>query len=323
MPGADRRVRRRPATPIPQVSLLELVALDAQRAGRGIEYVRRRAGLPAARRAAPAGRPRARSSGAEPERHDGARGHRGPAGRQPALRPARRPGAQHRGDRRQAAVRRGSRRSALYAGRHGARRRPRRAHPRRAGASRAARWSAEPSSARPASAAAPTPRPREHDVEQVLVAGIGGGRRVAIPLASVTRLEQRARPTQVEHVGGREVVQYRGDDPAAGPARPAPRRVRRRATRRAARSSSTPRRPQRRPRGRRDRRHRRRRRRASTATSRTTAWSGSTVLGERVTELLDVRAAILAADPAFYDDAEPSDELRRWSAHADLVGAAR
>jgi len=46
-------------------------------------------------------------------------------------------------------------------------------------------------------------------VEQVLVAGIGGGRRVAIPLDAVTRLE-RLPLDRVEHVGGREVVQYRG-----------------------------------------------------------------------------------------------------------------
>ena len=45
--------------------------------------------------------------------------------------------------------------------------------------------------------------------ERVLVAGIGGGRRVAIPLSSVTRLESI--PTSsVEVVGSREVVQYRG-----------------------------------------------------------------------------------------------------------------
>ncbi|CAL8969978.1 hypothetical protein CELL_00655 [Cellulomonas sp. T2.31MG-18] len=44
---------------------------------------------------------------------------------------------------------------------------------------------------------------------QVLVAGIGGGRRVAMPLASVTRLEQIP-ASLVELVGGREVVQYRG-----------------------------------------------------------------------------------------------------------------
>lgn len=43
----------------------------------------------------------------------------------------------------------------------------------------------------------------------LLVAGIGGGRRVAIPLSSVTRLEHI--PTSsVELVGHREAVQYRG-----------------------------------------------------------------------------------------------------------------
>ena len=34
-----------------------------------------------------------------------------------------------------------------------------------------------------------------------------------------------------------------------------------------------------------------------------TYYLGSAVFGDRVTELLDVRAAILAADPAFYDNA--------------------
>ena len=43
----------------------------------------------------------------------------------------------------------------------------------------------------------------------MLVAGIGGGRRVAIPLSSVTRLENIP-SDQVEQVGSREVVQYRG-----------------------------------------------------------------------------------------------------------------
>jgi two-component system, chemotaxis family, sensor kinase CheA len=33
---------------------------------------------------------------------------------------------------------------------------------------------------------------------------------------------------------------------------------------------------------------------------------GSAVLGDRVTELLDVRAAILAADPAFYNTPLPT-----------------
>ena len=44
---------------------------------------------------------------------------------------------------------------------------------------------------------------------RMLVAGIGGGRRVAIPLSSVTRLENIA-ASSVELVGSREVVQYRG-----------------------------------------------------------------------------------------------------------------
>jgi two-component system chemotaxis sensor kinase CheA len=44
---------------------------------------------------------------------------------------------------------------------------------------------------------------------RMLVAGIGGGRRVAIPLSSVTRLENIA-ASSVETVGSREVVQYRG-----------------------------------------------------------------------------------------------------------------
>ncbi len=44
---------------------------------------------------------------------------------------------------------------------------------------------------------------------QLLVAGIGGGRRVAIPLSTVTRLEKLP-AALLEHVGGREVVQYRG-----------------------------------------------------------------------------------------------------------------
>jgi two-component system chemotaxis sensor kinase CheA len=50
---------------------------------------------------------------------------------------------------------------------------------------------------------------RAATLEQVLVVGIGGDRRVAMPLASVARLEH-VRQDEVEMVGGREVVQYRG-----------------------------------------------------------------------------------------------------------------
>lgn len=47
------------------------------------------------------------------------------------------------------------------------------------------------------------------DEDRVLVAGVGGGRQVAIPLSSVTRLEHLP-AAGVERVGSREVVQYRG-----------------------------------------------------------------------------------------------------------------
>ena len=49
----------------------------------------------------------------------------------------------------------------------------------------------------------------ETDRQRLLLAAIGGGRRVAIPLDTVTRLEE-VRADAVEHVGSREVVQYRG-----------------------------------------------------------------------------------------------------------------
>ena len=50
---------------------------------------------------------------------------------------------------------------------------------------------------------------RAEDQDRVLVAGIGGGRQVAIPLSSVTRLEHIP-AARVERVGSREAVQYRG-----------------------------------------------------------------------------------------------------------------
>jgi len=139
-------------------------------------------------------------------------------------------------------------------------------------------------------------------VVQMLVAGIGGGRRVALPLSAVTRLEHIARD-RVELVGGREVIQYREDilplvrlDRLLGA--------------------------------------------SSTLESdellvvvytrgyRSVAMvveeivdimdddgarhsgiddlglTGSTVLKDRVTELLDVAAAVRAADPHFFDDAD-------------------
>jgi two-component system chemotaxis sensor kinase CheA len=46
--------------------------------------------------------------------------------------------------------------------------------------------------------------------ERLLIAGVGGGRQVAISMAMVTRLEMVS-AQRVEHVGDRQVVQYRGD----------------------------------------------------------------------------------------------------------------
>ncbi len=49
----------------------------------------------------------------------------------------------------------------------------------------------------------------DSDVQSLLVVGLGADRRMAIPLAMVTRLEEFA-SSSIEHVGSREVVQYRG-----------------------------------------------------------------------------------------------------------------
>lgn len=155
------------------------------------------------------------------------------------------------------------------------------------------------------------------EVEQVLVAGIGGHRRVAMPLASVARLEH-VRAEQVELVGGREVVQYRGT------ILPLVRLDRLLGT--FARESDelllvvyT--------RGNRSvglvveeivdivedevGKH---------STIDDAGLTGSTVLGDKVTELLDVRSAILAADRDFYTDPVPDDAFAGLD---ELVGAGR
>jgi two-component system chemotaxis sensor kinase CheA len=134
--------------------------------------------------------------------------------------------------------------------------------------------------------------------QRMLLAAIGGGRRVAIPLDTVTRLEQ-VRTETVEKVGNREVVQYRGAilpivrlDRHLGAYGESDRDVLEVIVysdhgrsvaivveeildivdgEAAVRSDIDD-----------------------------MGLLGSAVLGDRVTELLDVRAAILAADPAFY-----------------------
>ncbi|RBY76496.1 chemotaxis protein CheA [Blastococcus sp. TF02-09] len=138
----------------------------------------------------------------------------------------------------------------------------------------------------------------ETERQRMLLASIGGGRRVAIPLDTVTRLEQVKTET-VEKVGNREVVQYRGAilpivrlDRHLGAYGESDRDVLEVIVysdhgrsvaiaveeildivdgEAAIRSDIDD-----------------------------LGLLGSAVLGDRVTELLDVRAAILAADPAFY-----------------------
>ena len=159
--------------------------------------------------------------------------------------------------------------------------------------------------------------------EQVLVVGVGA-RRVAMPLASVTRLEL-LRAAQIELVGGREVVQYRGSilplarlghilgasfDAQTGDELLVV--VYTRGDRSAGIVVDT----------------------ILDIVDDDVAQHrdiedhglvGSTVLGERVTELLDVRATILAADSAFYDDLhdELHDGLHDDTVNdRDLVGAS-
>ncbi|MGY1740536.1 MULTISPECIES: chemotaxis protein CheW [unclassified Blastococcus] len=144
----------------------------------------------------------------------------------------------------------------------------------------------------------------ESQRQRMLLAAIGGGRRVAIPLDTVTRLEQ-VRTENVERVGNREVVQYRGAilpivrlDRHLGAYGEADREVLEVIVysdhgrsvaivveeildivdgEAAVRSDIDD-----------------------------MGLLGSAVLGDKVTELLDVRAAILAADPAFYSAATDS-----------------
>jgi two-component system chemotaxis sensor kinase CheA len=148
------------------------------------------------------------------------------------------------------------------------------------------------------SAAAHAAAASETERQRMLLAAIGGGRRVAIPLDTVTRLEQ-VRTDSVEKVGNREVVQYRGAilpivrlDRHLGAYGETDREVLEVIVyadhgrsvaivveeildivdgEAAIRSDIDD-----------------------------LGLLGSAVLGDKVTELLDVRAAILAADPSFY-----------------------
>jgi two-component system chemotaxis sensor kinase CheA len=153
-------------------------------------------------------------------------------------------------------------------------------------------------------AAAQAAAASETERQRMLLAAIGGGRRVAIPLDTVTRLEQ-VRTDAVEKVGNREVVQYRGAilpivrlDRHLGAYGETDREVLEVIVyadhgrsvaivveeildivdgEAAIRSDIDD-----------------------------LGLLGSAVLGDKVTELLDVRAAILAADPAFYSTPAPT-----------------
>ncbi|GIG35516.1 hypothetical protein Cpa01nite_08970 [Cellulomonas pakistanensis] len=163
------------------------------------------------------------------------------------------------------------------------------------------------------------------DSQQVLVVGIGGGRQVAMPLASVARLEH-VQADQVEYVGGREVVQYRGtilplarlDRVLGAYGSEETSELLLVVYSRAGRSvglvvkeivdivddDSA--------------RH---------SDIEDAGLVGSTVLGDKVTELLDVRRAILAADAAFYDERPEHrstyDDLPTQVGGSELVGATR
>jgi two-component system, chemotaxis family, sensor kinase CheA len=137
-------------------------------------------------------------------------------------------------------------------------------------------------------------------IDPVLVVEVGGGRHAAIPLEMVTRLEEIP-GSAIEHVGGREVVQYRehimplvrlsnllgsyaeSGDPSGG--------VQLVVYTRGARSVGFV-----------------VQRILDIATERSGSRSdiddhaliGSVVIGDKVVELLDVRSAVLAADSLFY-----------------------
>lgn len=159
-------------------------------------------------------------------------------------------------------------------------------------------------------------------VTELLVVGIGSGRRVAIPLALVTRLELIA-PDRLEVVGGHEVIQYRDaivpitrlartlgayDDDAG---EEIPLVVFTRGGRTVAMvvseiveivSDDG----------------------AERSTVDDRGLLGSIVLSGRVTELLDVPAALAQVDPRFYDEApvdlSTGEALHAGSRSAEMVG---
>jgi two-component system chemotaxis sensor kinase CheA len=143
------------------------------------------------------------------------------------------------------------------------------------------------------------------EVDRILVADVGDDRRVAIPLTMVTRLEEFP-ASSVERVGSREVVRYRGKilplvrlsrhlgaTVDAGNGR-LPVVVYSRSGRSVALAVESI---------------------VDIVEERISAQEvddigllGSAVIQDRVTELLDVRRAILAADPNFYSASAPAED---------------
>ena len=207
-PGADRRVRRRPLRdPAGQPAGAGLARRrEGRRRGRG---GRRRAGLPPARQAAAAGPPHRRARAWPRSGDDGHVVHRRAAGRGPPVRPGRRPGPRHRGDRGQAA-RRPAQGDRPLRRRHDPGRRRGGADPRRPGPGPAGPAHRDaPSGSRSAGGRGRRGR-RATERQRMLLAG--DRRRPAGGDPARHRHPARGgpAPTPVEQVGNREVVQYRG-----------------------------------------------------------------------------------------------------------------
>jgi two-component system chemotaxis sensor kinase CheA len=160
--------------------------------------------------------------------------------------------------------------------------------------------------------------------EPVLVVAVGDGRRAAIPMDTVTRLEE-IQEKNIERVGGRLVVQYRGQimpivrladllgagygsDSGDGDGRPVngvPVVVSTQGNRSVGLIVEQI---------------------LDIATERVGTRSdindhalvGSVVIGDRVVELLDVHAAVLAADPHFYDVPEVLNAAGAGDAEGNL-----
>ena len=154
---------------------------------------------------------------------------------------------------------------------------------------------------------------------QALVVGIGDGRRVAIPLAAVTRLEHIS-VEAVERVGGREVIQYRGQilpivrlDRLLGVMDyEEPKDLQVVVYRRGDRSVAMVVREILDIVADDKRKH---------SNIEDHGLLGSAVLKDRVTELLDVEQAVRAADPTFFDEIEDFNAELEMNSRLDMVGA--